>query len=176
MRWAICPQSTKRIVEGAAQHHEVGAKRDGPQDVQAAVDTAVEDDGQFRGLADGWQGLDRGGGAVELAACVVADPDCIRAQLFKLGRTFGAHDAFDQQRAVPVVAQPRHVVPIGRGAQKVSDMRGRRQVALACIARSLHIFIKGPHVRHAARGHAHRPCGFERDLRQQTGRQFWWLR
>ncbi len=55
-----------------------------------------------------------GGGGVELAACVVGDPDRVDAGLFKRCRILGAQHAFDDQRAVPCVAQPFEIVPVGR--------------------------------------------------------------
>ena len=68
---AIRVQSAKRIVPAPSHHHKVRAKRDGAQDVETALNPAVENQGHLRCRAHPGQNLYRGGGGVKLPAGMV---------------------------------------------------------------------------------------------------------
>ena len=53
-----------------------------------------------------WQGFDRGGGGIKLAPGMVRYPERIDACAFKPGDILDSHDALDDERAVPGIAQP----------------------------------------------------------------------
>ncbi len=79
----VAPERRERIVEGAPQHDEIRALRDGAQDVEPAFDPAVEDQRQRGRGADGGQGVDAGRGRIELPPGMVRDPDRIDAACFE---------------------------------------------------------------------------------------------
>jgi hypothetical protein len=60
--------------------------------------------------------------------------------------TSGLRHALEDEGAVPALAQRRHVVPVGRGAQQVAHMGGGGQAAHLLL---VGIAVQKPHARHA---------------------------
>ena len=57
------------------------------------------------------QRADRGDRAVELAAAVIGDDDCVGAAVHRLARFVGMQQALDHERPAPLPAQPFDVAP-----------------------------------------------------------------
>ena len=76
-----------------------GAEGEGLQDVSAAADSAIEDDGDAAGdgFDDFGQHFERGGRIVERASAMVRDIDAVEAVLDAEAGILGSEDAFGQQ-------------------------------------------------------------------------------
>ncbi len=97
---------------------------------------------------------------------MVRDPDRVGALVLQARGVVGAQHALDEERPVPGVAQPFHIIPVRRGAQQVADMRGGRG-----LERGVGIAVHQPHARHAVAERARRPGRAAHHLREKPGRQ-----
>lgn len=88
-------------------------------DVVAGAHAAV--DQHFRPLAHAGSDLlqceESGQGAVELTATMVGDHHSLCARFNASFGVIGVHDAFDVQRAPPLLTDPGEVVPVHVGRQ-----------------------------------------------------------
>ena len=92
---------SRPIERRTAHEAEIGAEAQRDQDVGAAADPAVEQQGQLvadRRL-DRRQHVERARRLVELAAAMVRDQDAVAADLDRAQRVGRAHDALDHQGA-----------------------------------------------------------------------------
>ena len=103
------------VEHGAAEQHEVGAERQGLDDVGAAAEAAVDEHAQplAHRRDDRRQRLERGERAVELPPAMVGDDDAVGAVARRELCILDREDAFHQQLARPRVAQPGEIGPVG---------------------------------------------------------------
>ena len=80
---------------------------------KAALHAAVKDDRQRRGLPNRGQCLDRCGPCIKLASRVIRYPDRVDAKPFAPLCICGPHHSFDDERTIPGITQPFHIVPTG---------------------------------------------------------------
>src|SRR5690606_32911184 len=81
---AVGTGEREAVDPGAAEQDGVGAEREGGEDVGAAADAGVEQDGcglsvRADGVGDGGEGVERRDGVVDLTSAVVGDHDAVGA-------------------------------------------------------------------------------------------------
>ena len=78
------------------------------------------------------QGVQRGDGAVDLAAAVVGDDDSVHARVGGLARVVRVQDALEHDRPVPVLPQEGQLIPgvVGAGEHRHPAQHRRDQVVL----------------------------------------------
>ena len=124
---------------------KIGTRSDGTKDVKPALDPAVHN--QWQEVAA------RTSGKVSIVArppsncppCVVGNPERVDAFFFQSGGVLRATDPFDDQRAVPSLAQFLHIIPVRRGCAAGSLRAALTAKALCLTGVAVHQL----HARHA---------------------------
>ena len=110
---ARLPVQGQPIEVRTADEHRVGAQRERLVGVHAGADAGIEQNGEpiADRLHDRGQGVERRYRAVDLAAAVIRDHDSVDAVLRRELRVPDALDSLQQDRAVPVPANQRQLLP-----------------------------------------------------------------
>ena len=143
---------------GPADHHTVGTQRERAEHIHAAADAAIH---QNLGLpADGrdnaGQFAGRCSNTIELTAAVVGHHDAICTAGDGIAGIVGIQNAFQQQLAAPLAAQPGDVVP-GNGRVELSIHPGFERIQTARTGHRVAEVAEGE--RFTANGHVQQPAG-----------------
>ena len=143
----------------APEHHQIRAHRNRAQNVEAALDSAVEHERQIRlGTYLGQHGETRRR-PIKLSPAMVRNPDRIDPGLFQWHHILRIKHALHDQFALPFLAHSGQIFPIRHRAQLIARVIVERH---AFGTRG--IIIDEAHARHTVRGHGHGPCRTDRDL------------
>jgi len=110
---ARLPGDGEPVHVGPAEQDRVRSERQRLEDVGAAPDAAVEENGDpaVDRLRHAGQRVERADRSVDLAPAVVRDDDPVHARVDRSPRVVGMHDALEHDRQLRPLAQERQVVP-----------------------------------------------------------------
>ena len=139
---ALCATHGSGVHKGAAQKHHACAQRHGLEHIAATADAAVHHHrcAVAHAVHHRGQHLQRGDHAIELAAAVVADHDALRANIGGHHGVFFVEDAFDDEVAIPALANALDMLPVQVvAARGVTDGGVGQQGRAACGKRVLEV-------------------------------------
>ena len=114
-----CPRRRQRVTLHAAEADQIGAQRHRLDDVAAAIEAAVDDDGGAPGdrLGNFRQNIRRAAAVVELPAAVVGDVNEFHAVIERDLGVLRGGDALDRERNLELALDAVDRAPIERGLE-----------------------------------------------------------